>query len=91
MIRQVGFIGIGNMRPMAGHLVAKGFAVTAFDVAAGRALDFARQVGGTAAPDLVAAAHEADAAAYPSPSCRPAARSARSWIRSRRRCGPARC
>lgn len=62
MIRQVGFIGIGNMGwPMAGHLVAKGFAVTAFDVAAGRAQDFARQVGGAAAPDLAAAAREADA------------------------------
>lgn len=62
MIRQVGFIGIGNMGwPMAGHLVAKGFAVTAFDVAAGRAQDFARQVGGTAAPDLAAAARGADA------------------------------
>ena len=50
---RVGFIGIGVMgTPMAANLVKKGFAVTLFDAAAGRAAQVARELGCTAAESL---------------------------------------
>jgi 3-hydroxyisobutyrate dehydrogenase len=42
-IKRVGFIGIGNMgTPMAANLVRAGYAVTAYDIVAERAREFAR-------------------------------------------------
>jgi 3-hydroxyisobutyrate dehydrogenase len=52
-MRSVGFIGLGVMgTPMATNLLRKGFAVTLFDAAPGRAAQVARDVGGTAATSL---------------------------------------
>jgi 3-hydroxyisobutyrate dehydrogenase len=46
MIKRVGFIGIGVMgTPMAANLVRKGFAVTLFDAAPGRAAQVAGELG----------------------------------------------
>jgi 3-hydroxyisobutyrate dehydrogenase len=60
-IRQVGFVGIGNMGwPMAARLVQAGFEVIAADAAPGRAAAFAAEVGGRAA-DSVADAARSDA------------------------------
>jgi 3-hydroxyisobutyrate dehydrogenase len=48
-IRQVGFVGIGNMGwPMAACLVRAGFDVVAADIAPGRAAAFAAETGGRA-------------------------------------------
>ncbi|WP_257167060.1 NAD(P)-dependent oxidoreductase [Bradyrhizobium sp. SRS-191] len=55
------FVGIGNMGwPMAGRLLGAGFSVAVSDAVPGRAADFVRQVGGTEAADLAAAAPLAD-------------------------------
>lgn len=52
-MRQVGFIGIGTMgTPMAANLVRKGFAVTLFDAAPGRAAQVAGELGCAAASTL---------------------------------------
>jgi len=60
-IRQVGFVGIGNMGwPMAANLVRAGFEVAAADAAPGRAAAFAAETGGRAA-DTAGAADGADA------------------------------
>jgi hypothetical protein len=49
-IRRIGFIGMGNMGvPMAANLVLAGYAVTAFDIAGGRAEDFAKEHNARAA------------------------------------------
>ncbi len=46
-IQRIGFLGIGNMgMPMASRLAERKFAVTAYDVVAGRADAFAKQSGG---------------------------------------------
>jgi 3-hydroxyisobutyrate dehydrogenase len=56
-IRQVGFVGIGNMGwPMAARLVRAGFDVVAADAAPGRAAAFAAQAGGRAADSAAGAA-----------------------------------
>jgi 3-hydroxyisobutyrate dehydrogenase len=56
-IRQVGFVGIGNMGwPMAARLVQAGFEVTAADAAPGRAAAFAAEAGGRAAGSVADAA-----------------------------------
>ena len=53
----VGFVGIGNMGwPMAACLVRAGYAVGVADARRARAVSFAEQVGGHAAPDLRALA-----------------------------------
>jgi len=55
MMTRVGFIGIGTMgTPMAANLVNKGFAVTLFDIAAGRAAQAAGELGCAAAASLAA-------------------------------------
>lgn len=60
-IQTIGFIGIGNMGwPMAANLVKAGFAVTVCDARPGHAAKFAAEVGGTTAPDPVAAAQGMD-------------------------------
>jgi 3-hydroxyisobutyrate dehydrogenase len=60
-IRQVGFVGIGNMGwPMAANLVRAGFGVAAADAAPGRAAAFAAEAGGRAA-GTAEAAGDADA------------------------------
>jgi 3-hydroxyisobutyrate dehydrogenase len=59
--RRIGFIGIGRMGwPMARRLLEAGFSVAVQDAVPGRAEDFARNHGGTAAPDAAAAAADAD-------------------------------
>ena len=56
-IRQVGFVGIGNMGwPMAARLVQAGFEVIAVDAAPGRAAAFAADAGGRAAGSVADAA-----------------------------------
>jgi 3-hydroxyisobutyrate dehydrogenase len=55
-IRQVGFVGIGNMGwPMAANLVRAGFGLAAADAAPGRAAAFAAETGGRAAGTAEAA------------------------------------
>ncbi len=55
------FIGIGNMGwPMAARLLGAGFEVRVTDATPGRAADFAKQIGGSAADDLAAAAAAVD-------------------------------
>ncbi|MGY3450468.1 NAD(P)-dependent oxidoreductase [Bradyrhizobium sp. USDA 4353] len=55
------FVGIGNMGwPMAARLLGAGFVVAVNDAVPGRAADFVRQIGGTEAADLAAAALQAD-------------------------------
>src|SRR5689334_10555273 len=50
---RVGFIGIGTMgTPMAANLVRKGFAVTLYDAAPGRATQVAAELGCAAAASL---------------------------------------
>jgi 3-hydroxyisobutyrate dehydrogenase len=50
---RVGFIGIGTMgTPMAANLVRKGFAVTLYDAAPGRAVQVARELGCEGAESL---------------------------------------
>ena len=61
-IKQVGFIGIGNMGwPMAANLVKAGFDVTVCDARPGHAANFAAEVGGKAAASAVEAATGMDA------------------------------
>lgn len=49
----VGFIGVGTMGlPMAGNLARKGFSVTVFDMAPGRAAEVARELGCSSAESL---------------------------------------
>jgi 3-hydroxyisobutyrate dehydrogenase len=60
-IRRIGFIGIGRMGwPMARRLVEAGFGVALQDAVPGRATDFARQHGGTAAASAAEAAQGAE-------------------------------
>ena len=50
---KVGFIGIGTMgTPMSANLAAKGFDVTVYDSAPGRAAEVAREIGAQAAEKL---------------------------------------
>ena len=59
-IRQVGVIGLGKMGvPIAGHLVAKGYAVTGFDAEPG-ALDAAEATGVVPATSLAQLASSSD-------------------------------
>lgn len=52
-MRRIGFIGIGTMgAPMATNLVRKGFDVTLYDAAPGRAAQLAAQLGCAATPVL---------------------------------------
>jgi len=61
-LRRVAVIGIGNMGwPMAANLHRAGYDVAVCDAAAGRAAQFAQEVGGFAAGDASEAAHGADA------------------------------
>ncbi len=54
MTNRIGFIGLGNMgRPMAGQLVAKGFATTAFDIAEAP-MEILRQKGAARADSIPA-------------------------------------
>lgn len=58
---RVAVTGIGNMGwPMAANLHRAGFAIAACDAAPGRAAEFAREIGGTAADDPRGAAHDSD-------------------------------
>jgi 3-hydroxyisobutyrate dehydrogenase len=60
-MNRVGFIGIGRMGwPMALRCLGAGFAVTVQDAVPGRAEDFARRHGGTAALDAAGAAQGAE-------------------------------
>jgi len=62
VLRRVLFIGIGNMGwPMAARLVGAGFEVEVADAQPDRATEFASQVGGVAAADLIKGAARADA------------------------------
>ncbi|SDB15846.1 NAD(P)-dependent oxidoreductase [Belnapia rosea] len=61
-IRNIGFVGIGNMGwPMAANLVKAGFAVTVSDAVPGRAGQFAREIGGQPAAGAAQAGEGADA------------------------------
>ncbi len=61
-IRNIGFVGIGNMGwPMAANLVKAGFVVTVSDAVPGRAEQFAREIGGRPAAGAAQAAEGADA------------------------------
>lgn len=58
---RVAFIGLGNMGwPMAARLVGGGYEVVGCDAVAGRSDAFAREIGGIAAADAVAAVQGAD-------------------------------
>jgi 3-hydroxyisobutyrate dehydrogenase len=60
VIRQVGFVGIGNMGwPMAACLVRAGFDVVAADIAPGRVTAFAAEAGGRAGSVTAAAGTDA--------------------------------
>src|SRR5690349_11022292 len=60
-IRTIGFIGIGNMgSPMAANLVRAGYDVTAYDVAAERAQQFAKAHNARATDSLAALGQDAD-------------------------------
>ncbi|WP_425419255.1 NAD(P)-dependent oxidoreductase [Oricola indica] len=49
----IGLVGLGNMgKPMARHLVAKGFSLTVYDVDDLLTRDFAQEIGATAAANL---------------------------------------
>ena len=68
-IKNVGFIGIGNMGSrMAAHLVRAGYAVTVFDIAAGRARQFADEHQARATDRLAELAAGADAVVTMLPS-----------------------
>ncbi len=68
-IKKVGFIGVGNMgKPMAGHLVKKGFEVTAFDARESAMHAFAAEHGGKTAATLADAGRGADAVVFIVPS-----------------------
>lgn len=61
VLKSVCFIGIGNMGwPMAARLVKAGYDVTVSDAVADRAGQFAKEIGGKAASDLVGAVKAAD-------------------------------
>lgn len=60
-IKQVCFIGIGNMGwPMAARLLKAGYRVDVADAVAGRADKFVEQIGGAAAKNLSQSAKQAD-------------------------------
>ena len=60
-IKNIGFIGMGNMGvPMAANLVRAGFEVTAYDIAAERARDFAKTHNARATDSLAALGQSAD-------------------------------
>jgi 3-hydroxyisobutyrate dehydrogenase len=60
-LKSVCFIGIGNMGwPMAARLVKAGYDVAVSDAVADRAGQFAKEIGGKAASDLVGAVKAAD-------------------------------
>ena len=68
-IKKIGFIGVGNMgNPMAGHLVKKGFDVTAFDIREAAMHAFATEHGGKTAATLADAGRGADAVIFIVPS-----------------------
>lgn len=70
-IERVGFIGIGSMGwPMALRLVQAGFHVTVHDTAPGRAADFARKHGASAAASAALCAEGAGAVITILPSSR---------------------
>lgn len=57
-MQHIGFIGVGTMgTPMAANLVRKGFAVTLYDTAPGRAAQVAAALGCHAAAQLAGLAH----------------------------------
>jgi len=61
-ISRIGFIGIGSMGwPMARRLIEAGYTVAVQDAVPGRAADFAKRHGGTAATTAAEAADGADA------------------------------
>ncbi|WP_328702775.1 NAD(P)-dependent oxidoreductase [Belnapia mucosa] len=60
-IQRIAFIGIGNMGwPMAANLLKAGFEVTGCDAVPGRADQFAKEIGGTAAGSPAEAARGVD-------------------------------
>ncbi len=60
-IKRIGFIGIGNMgTPMAGHLARAGYEVTAYDLAAARARQFAEAHSAQATENLAELGKAAD-------------------------------
>jgi 3-hydroxyisobutyrate dehydrogenase len=60
-IKRIGFIGIGNMgAPMAAHLARAGYHVTAYDIVADRARNFAERHGAGAATSLAELGRQAD-------------------------------
>src|ERR1043165_6126440 len=60
-IKNIGFIGIGNMgAPMAANLIRAGYDVTAYDLAAERARQFASAHDARATDSLVALGQNAD-------------------------------
>jgi 3-hydroxyisobutyrate dehydrogenase len=60
-IKRIGFIGIGNMGvPMAANLVRSGYHVTAYDIAATRAEQFAKQYDAHSAANLAALGRDVD-------------------------------
>jgi len=60
-IKNIGFIGMGNMGvPMAANLVRAGYDVTAYDIAAGRAENFAKAHSARAAASLAALGQSCD-------------------------------
>ena len=60
-LKSVCFIGIGNMGwPMAARLIKAGYDVAVSDAVPGRADQFAKEIGGKAASDRVAAVKAAD-------------------------------
>ena len=60
-IKRIGFIGIGNMGvPMAANLVRGGYDVTAYDIAATRAEQFAKRHDARSAASLAALGRDSD-------------------------------
>ncbi|MEA3114094.1 MAG: hypothetical protein QOG58_3893, partial [Caballeronia sp.] len=60
-IRNIGFIGIGNMgAPMAGQLARQGFALTVFDAQVPNATAFASEHGARVAGSAAEAGEGAD-------------------------------
>jgi 3-hydroxyisobutyrate dehydrogenase len=70
-IRRIGFVGLGNMGvPMAANLVKAGYAVIAYDIAPGRARQFADSHQARATDDLAQLGSTADAIVTMLPSGR---------------------
>jgi 3-hydroxyisobutyrate dehydrogenase len=64
-IRNIGFIGIGNMgAPMAGQLARQGFALTVFDVQVANATAFASEHGARVASSVAEVGEGADAVIF---------------------------